>query len=349
MKLRNRKVTIYDIAKLSGASPSTVSAALNGTWKSRRIGEKTVAKIQRIAEKNGYSTNMQARGLRQARSGMIGMIIPVHDNRFFSSLSQSFDSRARQLGLCPVIASTLRDPEEEARTVETLISYSIDSLFITGAADPDALSELCAAADLPHIYIDLPGKDAPSIVSNNYDGAAQLTRRVVSEMPAGTEREKARPFFLGGSILDYATALRFEAFCTVSSELGYPVSDEQVIPCGYAPREAARAVEELCNGLGGLPTGLFVNSLTAFEGVMSYFVGLPPEAFTQSVIGCYDYDPFAAYLQFPVYMVRQNADGLVAKAFELYEARVTEPILIEIEPELVLPRTIFRGPYSELG
>lgn len=66
MKLRNRKVTIYDIAKLSGASPSTVSAALNGTWKSRRIGEKTVAKIQRIAEKNGYSTNMQARGLRQA-------------------------------------------------------------------------------------------------------------------------------------------------------------------------------------------------------------------------------------------------------------------------------------------
>lgn len=136
----NRKVTINPhIAALSGASPSTVSAVLNGTWARRRIGEQTVELIQKIAAEAGYSANLQARGLRRARSGLVGMIIPLHDNRFFSSLSQSFDLLARERGLCPVIANTLRKPEEERRIVETLIAYAVDALFIAGATDAELL------------------------------------------------------------------------------------------------------------------------------------------------------------------------------------------------------------------
>ena len=174
----NRKVTIYDIAALSGASPSTVSAVLNGTWARRRIGEQTVELIQKIAAEAGYSANLQARGLRRARSGLVGMIIPLHDNRFFSSLSQSFDLLARERGLCPVIASTLRKPEEERRIVETLIAYAVDALFIAGATDAESLGAMCAAANMRHIFIDLPGKNAPSVVTDNYRGAELLTRKI---------------------------------------------------------------------------------------------------------------------------------------------------------------------------
>ena len=39
------KPTIYDIAKLSGASPSIVSATLNGTWKRRRVAKATALRI----------------------------------------------------------------------------------------------------------------------------------------------------------------------------------------------------------------------------------------------------------------------------------------------------------------
>ncbi len=143
MDTSSRKATIHDIARLSGASPSTVSAALSDNWKSRRISETRVEEIRRIAAQQGYSTNMQARGLRQARSGLVGMIIPVHDNRFFSSMSQSFEEFARARGLVPVIASSLRDPAEEARIVRTLISYAVDYLFIAGATDPAAITALC--------------------------------------------------------------------------------------------------------------------------------------------------------------------------------------------------------------
>ena len=345
----NHKTTIYDIARLSGSSPSTVSSVLNGSSGKRRIAESTVLAIQKIATEAGYSTNMQARGLRRARSGLAGMIIPLHDNRFFSSLSQSFDTMARERGLCPVIASTLRNPTEEKRIVETLISYAIDSLFIAGATDADALGRLCTAARLPHIFIDLPGKNAPSVVTNNFHGAELLSRKIFNEMPAVDDRARAKPYFFGGSAADYATAERIRAFKSVAKAAGVKIAEDQIIQCGYAPRGATSAIEALCGRLGGLPAGLFVNSLTAFEGVMSYFVTLPPKQFADSIIGCFDYDPLAAFLQFPLYMVRQNSNQMIAKAYELLEAGSAAPLLTQIEPDLVEPRTIHAGPPSELG
>jgi LacI family transcriptional regulator, fructose operon transcriptional repressor len=338
------KPTIYDVARLSKASPSTVSAVLSGSWKSRRISEVTAQKIQTIAAEQGYSANLQARGLRQARSGMVGLILPVHDNRFFAAMSQSFEAQARIRGWCPVVVSTLRDPAEEARTVETLISYAIDSVFIAGASDPEAVGALCRAANLPHVYVDLPGRDAPSVVSDNYHGADMLTRTIL-----GNDTPRGRPYFIGGVATDYATSRRIEAFSAVVIERFGTIHPDQVIACGYARVQARAEIAALCDRLGGLPDALFVNSLTVFEGVLSHLITLPPAAFEGTVLGCYDYDPFAAFLQFPLHMVRQNAAELIARAFDLMEAGVRDARLIEIEPELIAPRTIYSSPFSGFG
>lgn len=344
-----KKPTIFDISRLAGASASTVSAALSGTWRDRRISEATALRIQEIAAAEGYFPNMQARGLRRAQSGLVGMIMPVHDNRFFSSMSQSFEAHARIRGLCPVIVSTLRDPAEEVRTVETLISYAIESLFIVGATNPDPLEVMCRAAGLRHVYVDLPGRGAPSVVSNNRHGAELLTRAILERMPASDDPARALPYLLGGDASDHASAQRIEAFRAVAAAQFGPLPEANVIACGYAPGRASREVAALCDRLGGLPAGLFVNSLTVFEGVVGHLVTLPPEAFAGTAIGCYDYDPFAAFLQFPVHMVRQNADGLIARAFGLLDSDQRAPVVIEVEPELIAPRTIYKGPFSELG
>jgi LacI family fructose operon transcriptional repressor len=341
------KSTIYDVATRVGASPSTVSAVLNGSWAQRRISETTVENVRKIAVELGYATNLQARGLRQARSGLVGMIIPVHDNRFFSSLSQSFDTLARERGFCPVIASTLRNPQEERRIVETFISYAVDAIFIAGATDPMQLGELCASAKLKHIFVDLPGQDAPSVVTDNFGGARLLTGRILEDM--APDDSGCRPYFLGGSVEDHATERRVAAFRQAVEEKGGKVGDEQVIQCGYAPLSAAGAITDLCQQIGGLPSGLFVNSFTAFQGVMNYFVSLPPVAFANTVIGCFDYDPFATFLQFPVYMIRQDAHGLMAKAYDLLDQGETDATMHMVQPELVEPRTIARQDLGMLG
>lgn len=341
--------TIKDIARLSEASPSTVSAVLTGSWKARRISESLAARVQAVAREQGYAANRQARGLRRGRSDMVGLIVPMHDNRFFAAVAQSFEAEARARGWCPVVVSTLRDPHEEVRTAERLVSHAVDALVIAGATDPAALGALCRAAGVAHVYLDLPGPDAPSVVSDNHAGAMLLTDTMLDHAAVGPAGLRARAHFIGGSSADQASARRIEGFRDALARRDRPFAPDQVIACGYAPSLARDAVAALHDRLGGLPAVVFINSLTAFEGAMTHFATLAPADFAGTVIGCYDYDPLASFLPFPVHMVRQDAEALVARAFALIDAEAREPVLIEVAPDLVPPRTIHKRPFFDLG
>ncbi len=165
----------------------------------------------------------------------------------------------------------------------------------------------------------------------------------------GDDSPRGRIHFLGGIASDYATSRRIEGFRDVLEEAGRPAAPGQIIATGYAPRIAMQEIAALADRLGGLPAALFVNSLTAFEGVLGYLVNLPSEAVEGTAIGCYDYDPFAAYLQFPVHMVRQDGHRLIEQAYELIDAEALEPAVHEVPPQLIPPRTIDYGPYGQVG
>jgi len=330
MPRASRKATIHDIARLSGASASTVSAAPGESWRERRISEATVEAIRSIAAAEGHSATVQARGLRKARSGLVGMVIPLHDNRFFASMSQSFEAFSRQRGLVPVIAPSMRAPQEERRIVEPLITCAVGYMAIAGATDPDAVSAMCNAANLRHVFVDLPGRGAPPVVPDNYKGAADLTRCLLTDRPISGATCRDRLYFIGGGPADYASARRTEAFRD-------------------APRSAMREIAALCDRLGGVPAGVLVNSLTAFEGGLGHLSGLPPEDLRSSVIGCCDHDPFAACQPFPVHMVRQDAHGLIREAYRIIDQNANDPVLRMVEAEQIVPRTFHDRAFSDHG
>jgi len=332
-----KKPTIYDISSLSGASPSTVSAVLNGTWRKRRIKASTAKEIQRIASETQYSANLQARGLRRAQSGLIALLLPLHGNRFFSSIAQNFETRARAAGLCPVVVSTRRDPDEERRTVEQLISYQIDALMIAGATDPDTLHDICQGSQLRHINLDLPGRYAPSVLSDNKVGGYVLAAHLLERARRHAPLDLGDVYFMGGRPFDHATANRIDGFRERLAEDGHAVRDEQIVANGYSPLRAENEIREMHNRLGQLPRAIFINSTIYFEGVLGYFATLERTAFKGVEIACYDYDPYARFLRIPVPMMRQNVEAMVEKAFALLSSDASEPSIHLISPELVLP------------
>ncbi|MEY9559050.1 LacI family DNA-binding transcriptional regulator [Sinorhizobium fredii] len=342
-----KKATIYDLSVLSGSSPSTVSAVLNGTWRKRRIKESTAELIRNLAETHQYTANRQARGLRSSRSGLVGLLLPVHDNRYFSSLAQTFEAHVRNKGQCPIVVSASRDPEEERRTAETLISYSIDELFICGATDPDGVHEVCEAAGLKHINIDLPGTKVPSVISDNFEGGRLLTEAIIRHFPADRPLRPTDLYLFGGRN-DHASHERIRGFRAVKKAMLGDDPDECIQPTGYAANNARKAFEAFYARHGKLPRGLFVNSSINFEGLLRFMAEHPHDNFTDLVVGCYDYDPFASFLPFPVIMIRQNVEGMIAKAFEVIEQPRAAPRIYLVEPELVPPRTALTGPLDAL-
>ena len=334
--MSKRKSTIYDLAELAHVSASTVSAVLNGNWRQRRIAEATALRVQRLAATHKYSVNRQASGLRKSRSGLIGMIIPLHDNRFFSSMSQVFEQLARQRHWYPLVVSTLRDPALELETVRTLISYRIEYLVVAGATDPDSISRVCRNHGVAQVNVDLPGTLATSVISDNYWGAQQLTQALIERSRATRPAGRNKAYFVGGLAADYATQRRMEGFCDVIRTRFGSLDTEQVDACGYEGALAEAAVRRLYARLGALPRALFINSTIALEGVVRFLKTLPPGELERCTFGCYDWDPFASVLSFPLLMVRQNVEGLLGEAFRIIDTgSFAQTRMIEIKPELL--------------
>jgi LacI family fructose operon transcriptional repressor len=271
----------------------------------------------------------------------------MHDNAS-SPPRQSFEAEARRRGLCPVVVSTLREPEEEVRTVERLVSYGLDALMVAGATDAPAVGAVCRAAGVEHVYLDLPGPDAPSVVSDNRSGARLLTETLLDRMTPGSG-PRGKPYFLGGSPSDAATSRRIAGFREAVEHRFGEVGPGQVLACGYAPSRARAELAALRERLGGLPAALFINSITVFEGALARLVALPMAELEGCAIGCYDHDPIASFLPFPVHMMRQNSEALVARAFAIIDAGVSGAAVEEIAPELVPPRSILPSPFDDLG
>lgn len=328
-----QKETIYDIAAKAGASASTVSAALNGTWEKRRISQKTAERIIKIAREQGYTTNNQARALRTSRSGLVALLVPEY-NRFFSNIAQTFSQEVRARNLCPVIISTERDPEEERHVVSDLTNWQIDSVFFVGSVAPDDLSRQCQDAAIPHVFLDQPCALAPSVVTDNRAGARMLTEQILASLPPQSgEGLRDQIYFLGGDRTLPSTYNRIEGFSDAMRAQNVALHPTQIIAKTYNKDAATRAIEALYEELGGLPRGLFINSDSVFEGTMRFVAGLPEEELRACAFGCFDYEPFGQLLRFPVHMVRQRHRTLVERAFWLLEHN-SPPVLEQVVPEL---------------
>lgn len=322
-----RRTTIYDLAKLAGSSPSAVSSVLNGSWKKRRISASLAEKITRIADEHGYAVNLQASGLRRETSQLIGMIVPKYDNRYFGSIVESFEQMARARGLFPIVTCTQRDAELEIQAARAMISHQVGWLVATGATDPDRISELCAAAGVRTLNLDLPGRLAPSVISDNRAGARDLTRRLMQSLEA-QGRPQPPIYYLGGRASDHNTIERLAGFRQAHAERGLSVAPWQISVPGYSPEKACQALDALLASGRPPPEALFVSSTITLEGVLTWVRRTGGTRLPQ--IACFDWDPLAAALNPNLIMQRQDVPRMLEALFQLIDAPPSEAKLIQI-------------------
>lgn len=75
-------VTIKDVAKLAGVSPSTVSRTCSNH---PAISEKTKLKVKKAMMELGYEPNFQASNLAAKSSKTIGVILPIQENDIYQN------------------------------------------------------------------------------------------------------------------------------------------------------------------------------------------------------------------------------------------------------------------------
>ena len=97
------KVTIQDIAKAAGTSPSTVSRVLTGnanvTPDKRKLIEDVITRLQ-------YRPSHIARSLKTSITHSVGLLINDITNPFYSVLARGIEDEATQNGYSLILCNT---------------------------------------------------------------------------------------------------------------------------------------------------------------------------------------------------------------------------------------------------
>ena len=110
-----KKLTINDIAQMSGVAKSTVSRYLNGG----SVKDATAQKIKKIIEENNYEPNLFAR-LNAKESRIIGLTVPGFNSVTTPRLVEVIVAYLKKNDYTPLIMHTENDIEEEIRCIERL-------------------------------------------------------------------------------------------------------------------------------------------------------------------------------------------------------------------------------------
>ena len=101
--MKKERATIHDIAKKLNITASTVSRALKDH---PRISAETKKAVQKIAQKLNYQPNNIAAALRNGKSKILGIIVPMVDRSFFSSVIRGIEEIANGANYNVMICQT---------------------------------------------------------------------------------------------------------------------------------------------------------------------------------------------------------------------------------------------------
>ncbi|GAB2028058.1 LacI family DNA-binding transcriptional regulator [Lactovum odontotermitis] len=90
-----KKITIKDIAQISGVSVSTVSRVLNGD---SEVSDKTKKRIEKIIYENNYHPSMLARGMVSKKTKMIAIVVSDITNPYFNQFVSHIDTELMSRG-----------------------------------------------------------------------------------------------------------------------------------------------------------------------------------------------------------------------------------------------------------
>ena len=148
MKLQ--KVTIKDVARLSGFSISTVSHTINNT---RFVEKKTKDKISKVIKDLHYKPNILARGLKGKGTKTIGLIISDIREDFFSKITKSIESNANKKGYNVILCDSEEDIDEEKFYIHILLRKGIDGL-IFAPVNKNEINKTLVFSHIPSVQID---------------------------------------------------------------------------------------------------------------------------------------------------------------------------------------------------
>ncbi|GAC1407855.1 MAG: transcriptional regulator DegA [Ktedonobacteraceae bacterium] len=163
-------VSIYDIAKEAGVSPSTVSRALEDH---PRIGITTRKRIQELARAMDYVPSTVAKGLAVNKTWSIGMVLPTISDPFMGRVVEGVEQVAIEAGFNVFTSTSQNDRQREIAVIKTLQKRRVDGIIVITSHFLEQYSKFFDNGKVPIVIINeqKPGETMHFVTVDDVHGA----------------------------------------------------------------------------------------------------------------------------------------------------------------------------------
>lgn len=179
--MMGNKLTINDIARLSGTSKTTVSFYLNG--KTDKMSRDTSERIKNVIEKTNYQPNVIARSLNAKSIRLIGVIIGDITNTFANQIVKGIDEIAKEKNYQLIIGNSNYDFKVERQYIERMLSMGVDGFIVQPTIEFELIEKELVNHSKPIVYIDSQSRNTKGlwVKTNNYEAVFEATEHMVNK------------------------------------------------------------------------------------------------------------------------------------------------------------------------
>ncbi len=121
-------VTTKDIAKICNVSRTTVNRAFSNTG---RISEETKQLILKTAEELNYRPDILATGLKNGRTGTIGVLVFDVKNQYFAQMLNAIELSAQKKNYFANISLHEKNKQQESEMLQRMVDYRVEGIILS--------------------------------------------------------------------------------------------------------------------------------------------------------------------------------------------------------------------------
>ena len=178
-ELKNREITISDIAREAGVSKSTVSRVISNP---SLVKKSTQEKILALIKRSGYIPNNLAQSLAGSSTKTIGVIIDELSNFFFIEMAEGIDSVISDAGYSMLLCSSRWIAEREESLLRSMISNRVSGVLLAPVSEKSKSISLLEKRGIPFVLMDCIPKSRKisCVAADNYKGG-QIAGKFINE------------------------------------------------------------------------------------------------------------------------------------------------------------------------
>ncbi len=318
--MKERQVTIKDLARKLDVSVSTVSRALRSL---PDVNPETKRRVLELAEELNYEPNSIALSLVTKRTHTVGVIIPSFIIHFYSAAITGMQEVLSEKGFNTIICQSGESLENEIKNVQTLLSSRVDGVIGSLSVETSSTEHLerIKRKGIPLILFNrITGNmEVPTVQIDDYQGAVDAVQHLVDE------GYKRIAHIAGPSALNISQN-RKNGYLDVLRKNNMPIHEELIIESDFSMESAAECTARLMS-LPNPPDACFVVSDSAAFGALKYLrdqqIRVPQDL---ALVG-FTNEPLSALVDPPLTTVSQPSQEIGRAAARLFLEQ------LEVEPE----------------